>query len=490
MTKENLIKLIKHELTRTTGCTDPGVICYAVALGKKYLDKIPDKIELNMSLNIFKNALNVGIPGTGEIGIELAAALGVFSNNSDAKLSILEGVSQEQIQAAKKYRSEGKITVKCIIPDDQKAIISPQDLLYVEANLFSDKDRVKVVIHSDYTNVALIEKNNTIIFKQDSLAENKHPSLCESENKKMENKNVQYKNNSSKDTGYFSLNIDDDFDESSINNLRNSLKKDRFEDIIKSILEIEETSFKFLFDAAKTNFEAAISGLDSKNTRFGKSLSDIGFCSKSDELRPTACCAARSVETYTAAAGEARMLGLPVPIMALTGSGNQGITALVGVYSANRRIDASENVLLQALAISAITTILVKSYLGRLTTICGCAVAASTGVAAGVVHLLGGRTKEMVDAINSVIGTFAGLICDGAKLSCAYKLSATASAATEYAYLAVNGTSIPAGDGIVGYTIDETFTNLAYLNNPGMVETDKKIVDILLKNTESTHRNP
>jgi L-cysteine desulfidase len=436
MEKNLIIDFCKIELTRTTGCTDPGVICYAVAIAKENLGEIPEKIDLTLSLNIFKNAVNVGIPGTGESGIELAAALGAVSENSSAKLSILESVNPKMIEEAKKIVNKKIITVKSLFPENSKEGLTAKELLYIEVNAAKGSDIVKVVIHSDYTNVALIEKNSKLIYKN--------------------NENILSKS-------------------------KMNIKSEKFSDLVNTILSINPEDFEFLLDAAKVNFEAAEKGLSDRNTIFGKSISNISNCGIPTDKRPIACCTAKSVEAYTAAAGEARMIGLKVPVIALTGSGNQGITALVGVYSASLKINPPKELLIQALAISTISTILFKSYLGRLTTICGCAVAASVGVAAGVVHLLGGKIEDMVNAIHSVIGTFAGMICDGAKVSCAYKLSAAASSAVEYAYFAMNGAFVPKGDGIIGYTIEQTLENLATLNNIGMVETDRTIVKIMEK---------
>lgn len=434
MKKEDIIELCKNELTKTVGCTDPGVICYATSLARKYLGEIPEKIDILLSLNIFKNAVNVGIPGTGEAGIELAAALGAISENSDAKLSILETINTDMIKQAKEIVKKKIINVKSKINENNKSELTPKDILYIEINAIKGNDTVKVVIHSDYTNVALIEKNGKIILKNDE--------------------DINFKS-------------------------KLNLKGQKFKDLVELILKIEPENFDFLLEAAKINFEAAQKGLSDRNTIFGKSIFGINHCAISNELRPVACCTAKSVETFTAAAGEARMIGLKVPVMALTGSGNHGITALAGVYSAAIKMNSDEKSILYALAISTISTILVKSHLGRLGAICGCAIAASVGVAAGVVYLLGGNIDDMVNAMHSVIGTFAGMICDGAKVSCAYKLSAAASSAVEYAYFAINGAYIPKGDGIVGYSLEQTLENLAMLNNIGMVEADKVIVKII-----------
>ncbi len=439
MNKTQIINLCKSEITKTTGCTDPGVICYAVAIARKNLGKTPEKIDLILSLNIFKNAVNAGIAGTGESGIELAAAIGALSDNVEDKLSILESVTDSMIEKAKEIVKKNSITVKSLFPEIKKGGISPKDLLYIEVNAKAADDVVKVVIDSDYTNISLIEKNGKIIH------ENNHDFTLQT---------------------------------------KASIKGIPFSSLIETILSIDTNEFRFLLDSAKVNFESAQKGLKDNKTSFGKSIYSASKFNSPDDNHDNEqlpCCTAKSVEIYTASAAEARMIGLNIPIIALTGSGNQGITALVGVYSASLNIKPSEDILLQSLAISTICTILFKSYLGRLTTICGSAIAAAAGVAAGVVHLLKGNTQDIVNAIHSVVGTFAGMICDGAKVSCAYKLSAAASSAVEYAYLAMNGVYIPKGNGIIGYTIEQTLENLAMLNNIGMVETDRTIVKIMEK---------
>ena len=181
----------------------------------------------------------------------------------------------------------------------------------------------------------------------------------------------------------------------------------------------------------------------------------------------------------TAAASEARMLGLVVPVMAIAGSGNHGITSFLGTFVVADSLGASEEHMVRALAISSALTVYAKEHIKRMTAFCGCSIAAATGVSAATVYLLGGTFEQSVLAINSLVGTLGGMFCDGAKESCAYKLNTAVMMAVQFAYLAADGCGLPAGIGIVGRTIEDTFYNLGQLNNPGMLETNRIILELI-----------
>jgi L-cysteine desulfidase len=185
------------------------------------------------------------------------------------------------------------------------------------------------------------------------------------------------------------------------------------------------------------------------------------------------------------------MAGLPVPIMAIVGSGNHGIANFLGILAVAEVLESPREKLAKALAISSTVTVYIKSILKRMTAFCGCSVAAATGVAAGTVYLLGGSRDDAIHAMQSVIGTLAGMLCDGAKESCAYKLSASTATAIQFAYLAMQGAYVPAGMGVVGNTIEGTIENLGRLNNPGMVETDRLVLELIEQvQTDRARRAP
>jgi L-cysteine desulfidase len=168
-----------------------------------------------------------------------------------------------------------------------------------------------------------------------------------------------------------------------------------------------------------------------------------------------------------------------VPVMAIAGSGNHGIANFLGILGVSETLDSSPEKTARALAISSTVTVVIKAYSSRLSAFCGCAVAAAAGVAAGTVYLLGGSYTDSVNAMQSVIGTLAGMVCDGAKESCAFKLSSSVALAVQFSYLALEGACIPAGMGLLGSTIEKTFENLGRLNDPGMVTVDRLMLHMI-----------
>jgi len=215
----------------------------------------------------------------------------------------------------------------------------------------------------------------------------------------------------------------------------------------------------FLIDAANLNKEATVKGLSAPALRLG------GYLNRRISAAGYKCAPWERAQLYTAAVCEARMQGLNVTIMAVSGSGNHGITSSIGILAAAEELGSDNEALVRALAISTMITVYIKGCVKRMTAFCGCAVAAATGVAAGTVYLLNGTFEQSEQAMRSVIGSIGGMFCDGAKLSCAYKLSTSACMAVQFAYMAMEGCSIPASVGIVGNTIEKTFMNLGMLNN-------------------------
>ena len=249
------------------------------------------------------------------------------------------------------------------------------------------------------------------------------------------------------------------------------------QELYETILSMEPESFRFLLEDARRNQEAVRRDLEDPELPLGRLLKQRISGQMTGPLAVSA-----EAQAYTAAAGEARMSGLNVTIMAIAGSGNHGITNFVGVLSAAEALGASEEQTATALAISSMITIYIKAHIKRMTAFCGCGVAAATGMTAAVSYLLGGSYDTAVHAMQTVLGTIGGMFCDGAKISCAYKLSTAASLAVQAAYLAREGCFVPAGVGIIGNTIEQTFANVGRLNDPGMVATDRELVAIIAEN--------
>lgn len=422
MDKKLLISIIKKEIEKSTGCTDPGGVCLAVSRAYRELGKPPEQIKVTVSPNIYKNGVSVGIPGTGKRGLHMAAALGALIDKSEVGLAILDYVTGEIIDKANNILERDIVTVN---------YEETPDPLYVKAELSAGVETATATIMNDYSNITEVTHNGETVFSSDSMAADETQDI---------------------------------------------LKEYGLEHLLKLIDTMTLKELQFLIDYAMINKEAAEAGLKDPNMKLGRNFK---------EYEPTSALpysVINKAQVMTAAAGEARMLGLIVPIMAIAGSGNHGITNFLGVLSVAEELKSDDLKLAKALAISSTITIYIKGYVKRMTAFCGCAVAAATGVAASTVYLLGGTYQQAVAAMQSEIGTLAGMFCDGAKESCAYKLSTATTMAIQFAYLAMKGCAIPGGIGIVGNTIEDTFYNLGKLNNPGMVETDKVIVQLIERN--------
>lgn len=420
-----IIETLKNEIEKTTGCTDPGATCLATARATQELGVIPTEVVITVSPNVYKNGINVGIPGTGKRGLAMAAALGCYIRRSETGLDILKHVTQESIELANRMVAEGQVRV---IYDD-----CPNSL-YIKAEVSSGNDTAVTVISGDYSNIVFVSRNEKTLL----------------------------------------LKPVEELEESSGVLIPYSLK-----DLYNTILEAPVEDFRFLLECAEINKAAAELGLSDDGMTYGRKLQEYR-----GEYREGSQRIAHEARVMTAAASEARMLGLIVPVMAIAGSGNHGITSFLATSVVASGLYADEEHTIRAVAISSLLTVYTKEYIKRMTAFCGCAVAAATGVAAATVYLLDGTFEQSVQAINSLVGTLGGMFCDGAKESCAYKLSIAAMMAIQFAYMAVDGCGLPAGIGIVGNTVEDTFYNLGQLNNFGMRETDRMIVKLIERTEE------
>ncbi len=418
----SLLNLLKSELERSTGCTDPGAVALAVARAARELGTRPETVDVLVSPNVFKNGISVGIPGTGERGLVIAAALGAVIDRCEAGLAIFDSVTPGLLEQARKLVSAGRVLVH---------YADAPDPLYIRAELSSGGHRARAVIMNDYSNITEVVRDGDVILSS--------PFAKASE-------------------------------------VQNALAGSTLETLFGLIDAMTAEDLEFLLQAAQVNRRAADIGLGDPSLKLGRSLD------RRSSVTPQPFAAMSFAQVWTAAASEARMAGLKVPVMAIAGSGNHGITVTLGILAAAETLGSPRALLARALARGAVVTIMIKSHVHRMTAFCGCAVAASTGVAAGTVYLLGGDFSAAERAMQTVIGTLAGMLCDGAKESCAYKLSTSASLAIQAAFAAMEGVSIPAGMGIVGATAEDSFTNLGELNDPGMLATDRLVLKLIGKN--------
>lgn len=419
----NLIQLLKREVVPALGCTEPIAVAYAVAKAKKILNTDPDRIEVLLSRNMIKNGMGVGIPGTGMTGLGIAAALGAVGGDPDAGLEVLCGVKSEHIDLAKKMLNDNKVFI---------SLKNVPDKLYIEVICYNSDENSKIIIKDKHTNIVLIEQNGNKLYEK------------------------------KEDDATVAAESDEDEILLSIDNIYDFAMKTKFIDL------------KFLLDGVNMNMKVSEEGMNRKyGLGVGKALKEsVSQGIMSDDL-------AAYASIVTASAADARMSGCTYPVMSSAGSGNQGLTAILPVAAIARRLKKDDEVLVRALAISHLVTIHVKSYIGRLSALCGCGVAASIGACSAITYLLGGDKAKIKSAVKNMIGDVSGMICDGAKAGCALKLATAVNAAVQCASLAVSGVEISSNDGIIDKDVETTIRNLGNLCTFGMVDTDRIILDIM-----------
>jgi L-cysteine desulfidase len=415
-----LLNVLKSEIERSVGCTDPGAVCLAVYEATRALGQKPSQVTVTVSPNIYKNGISVGVPGTGMRGLHIAAALGAVLGPGTSGLTMLDRATEEDLAAARDLVQRGRVTV---------GHAKTPDPLYIMAKVTACGQEAHAIISGDYTRIAEVMRNGEIISRA-----------------------------AARETAA----------------VNETLTDHCLEELFAALAAAPADELAFLLDAAAVNRQAAMAGLASPAaSRLGPALSAL----HSDLPVPAA--AAYHAQSLTAAACEARMSGLPVPVIAIAGSGNHGIANFLGILAVAETLGSPDEQLARALAISSTVTVVIKAHSSRLSAFCGCAVAAAAGVAAGTVYLLGGSYADSVHAMQSVIGTLAGMVCDGAKESCAFKLSSSVALAVQFSYLALEGAFIPAGMGLLGGTIEQTFANLGRLNDPGMVAADRLMLHMI-----------
>lgn len=419
--RSKIISLIKYEVTPAIGCTEPIAVALAVAKAKEVLGGIPDKIDVYLSRNILKNAMGVGIPGTGMVGLPIAIAIGAYAGKSAYGLEVLKDTTALSIEQGKKMIEEKRINI-FLKPD-----ISEK--LYIEVNALLGKNNAQVIISRDHARFSHIEKN-----------------------------------------GIVSLHLDDEITESSTKeeDLHLSFKK-----VCNLALESPIEELRFILETAKMNTAAS---LESMKGDYGHSVAQtVSNGSQQKVMGDTIFTRMLSV---TAAACDARMAGASFPVMSNSGSGNQGIAATLPVSVFAKETGKSEDELIRALTLSHLMTIYIKQSLGRLSGLCG-AVVAATGSACGITYLMGGTEEQIAFSIKNMIGNITGMICDGAKPSCALKVSNGVSTATLSALMAIDNKVVTSIEGITDEDVDKTIHNLTKIGSEAMNETDKMILEIM-----------
>ncbi len=413
------IALLKREVVPALGCTEPITISLAAARATQELGTAPESLTVLVSGNLLKNGMGVGVPGTGMIGLDIAAAVGATGGKPELALEVLRDLTEEQIDAGKRMLAEKRIKV---------CLADTEELLYAEVTATAGKDTARCVIAREHTAIVLLERNGTECFSAPWPGEQAGAAEW-------------------------------------------PLTMERIHDFaVNAPLE----TISFILEAARLNEAIAAEGMSREwGLKVGRSMEeDIQQGLRADDIASFAI-------KMAAAASDARMDGIMLPVMSNSGSGNQGITATVPVLAFARRLNADEESLARALIMSHLTAIHLKHHLGRLSALCG-AILAATGSSCGIVMLLGGGLREIGFAIKNMVGNIAGMICDGAKTSCALKVASAVEAGIQAALLAKKGTSVSGKEGIVDEDLETSIRNLGRLGSSGMAGTDKVILDIMV----------
>lgn len=425
--KEEITRLVHHWVVPAIGCTEPICVALATSRAVEVLGCRPAKIEALLSANILKNAMGVGIPGTGMVGLPIAIALGALIGKSDLGLEVLRGCDSEAVEQGKRYIDEERISISLKADAPEK--------LYVEIIAHSeDGHTAQVVIAREHTNYVLVKKDDTVILDNPLHSDNES----------------EQDGNTPTDT------------------LRLNLRK-----VWEYATTMPLQDIDFINEAARLNQEAARLSLEGNYGHcLGKALSrPLGRGIMGDNIFS-------HIISSTACACDARMAGAMIPVMSNSGSGNQGICATnpVVVFAEENHNTAEE--MTRALMLSHLTAIYIKLNLGTLSALCGCVVAA-TGSSCGITYLMGGGYEQVSFAVKNMIANLTGMICDGAKPSCAMKLTTGVSTAVLSAMLAMQGNCVTSVEGIIDDDVDQSIRNLVSIGAGAMNETDHCVLDIM-----------
>ena len=418
------LNILKAELVPAMGCTEPIAIAYAAALAAQTLGAVPEEVEVFSSPNIIKNVKSVVVPHTGGLqGIPAAAAAGIISCRADLKLEVLSGITQEQIRMIRDYLEKTPISSeksdKDFIFDIQIRVRAGQHTAFCE-------------IAGSHTNVIRLEKDEEVLISLDFCEEDENES-------------------------------GDDAPDYSLLNIRSIVD---FADQVK-LEDVKETLDR------QIRYNTAISE-EGLREHWGAQIGRV-------LMRAYGASVQNRAKAAAAAASDARMSGCELPVVINSGSGNQGITCSLPVIVYAREIGVSEELLLRALVVSNLVTIHLKTGIGRLSAYCG-ATSAGCGAGAGITYLYGGKYDEISHTVVNAIAIDSGMICDGAKPSCAAKIASAVEAGLLGWQMQSQGTEFFGGDGIVTKGVEETIKNVGRVARIGMAGTDREIIDIMIRN--------
>ena len=433
-----LTKLIYDDMKPALGVTEPGAIAFAVATAREHINGKVEQVVLRLNSGMFKNAFTCGIPGISEVGNYHAAALGAVAADPKKGLECLDGISEEEKAEARKMVEEGRIKVE--MTEVTSRIFIEATVSGNESETNGKNETATVTIRDSHTNIVKIAANGAVVFEKAS-----EKTETENSTEGQDKKEQQI-----------------------------LIHKYTLEEIHTYAKTVPLEEIAFVKAAYDMNWELMEEGLANPKTTFSRYLLAMngGERVSKDEQK--------TASLFCNAAIEARVLGLSKPAMSITGSGAHGIIATMPLLAACRVNGYSEEALYRATVLSYLICTYIKEYSGKLSAFCGCAIAAGTGMACGLVLLRGGTTAQMEKVINNMACSITGMICDGGNQGCTMKGVVAVDAAFTSVNMAMNDVYIFNEHGINGATPEETMRNMGLIASPGMVGTEKTIVDILV----------
>ena len=414
---ELYINILKEELVPAMGCTEPICLAYAAAKAREVLGSIPNKVDILASGNIIKNVKSVIVPNTnGMKGLKASVAIGIIGGNPDKELEVIANVTEEQKQRTQEFLDTTPMNITHINSEEQ---------LDVTVKLYKDGHSASVRISGFHTNIVHIQKDTNVLFKSTTISK---PSAKLTDRSILSMEGIYDFANS--------VNIDD----------------------VKEILE------------RQLRYNKAISEEGLKND-WGANIGSLLLSNYGNDVRIKA-------KAWAAAGSDARMNGCEMPVIINSGSGNQGITVSMPVLAYAKEYNIDEERIYRALVVSNLTAIHQKTLIGRLSAYCG-AISAGCAAACGVAYLLGEDLETISKTLTNSLAVTSGIICDGAKASCAAKIATAVETGLLGYYMCKNKKNFCDGDGILGNGVEKTIKNIGTLASKGMRETDKVIIDIM-----------
>ncbi len=427
--------ILQMEVAPALGCTEPVAIALAAAAARALIpQEAVEAVSIWVDPNIYKNGMAVAIPGTdGLCGLDTAAALGAMVGDAQRRLEVLDPVDAEAAAAARQFLRSGKVRVH---------LLAERKGLFVKAAVSGGGHTAEAVIRNLHDNICELTLDGRVLSGHPLLAGATLPGSPQR----------------------------------SLADLETWLKRLSLAQLLSLLDQLDPSDLAFIQEGIDCNLALAEYGLKHGcGMGVGKALQRLV---RQRLLQRDMMSAARIL---TSAGADARMAGVKMAAMSSAGSGNHGLTAILPIVAVKEFVTAEHTTVLQAIALSHILTGYIKAYTGRLSAVCGCSVAAGAGAAAGIAYLMGGDIRNIAGAITNLIVDLAGVICDGAKSSCALKLATAGGTAVQAALFALSGVAVKATDGIACGTPEGTMRNIGTLTTEGMIATDRTILNIMLE---------